>query len=108
MEHHVRKYSLTHTTPPMRMPIQWELGFDSLTTAGQRILDGTHTSAPGTDRYSRLLQKQLRRIEIKEIPTGMSTKAYIDGWKTHGKALSTLVEEHCPTKRVVVGMLTFF
>jgi hypothetical protein len=21
MEHHVRKYSLTHTTPPMRMPI---------------------------------------------------------------------------------------
>jgi hypothetical protein len=81
MEHHVRKYSLTHNTPPMRMPIQRELGFDSLTPAGQSILDGTHTSAPGTDRYSRLLQKQLRQIVIKEIPTGMSTKSYIDGWK---------------------------
>jgi hypothetical protein len=81
MEHHVRKYSLTHTTPRIHMPIQRELGFDSLTPAGQRILDGTHTSAPGTDRYSRLLQKQLRRIAIKEIPTGMSTKSYIDGWK---------------------------
>jgi hypothetical protein len=81
MEHHVRKYSLTHTTPPMRMPIKRELRFDSLTPAGKRILDGTHTSAPGTDRYSRLLQKQLRRIAIKEIPTGMSTKSYIDGWK---------------------------
>jgi hypothetical protein len=81
MEHHVRKYSLTHTTPPMRMPIKRELGFDSLTPAGKRILDGTHTPAPGTDRYSRLLQTQLRRIAIKEIPTGMSTKAYVDGWK---------------------------
>jgi hypothetical protein len=47
MEHHVRKYSLTHTTPPMRMPIKQELGFDSLTPAGKRILDGTHTPAPG-------------------------------------------------------------
>jgi hypothetical protein len=81
MEHHVRKYSLTHTTPPIRMPIQRELGFDSLTPAGKRILDGTHTSAPGTDRYSRLLQKQLRWIAIKEIPTGMSTKSYIEDWK---------------------------
>jgi hypothetical protein len=63
------------------MPIQWELGFDSLTPAGQSILDDTHTSATGTDSYSRLLQKQLRRIAIKEIPTGMSTKAYIEGWK---------------------------
>jgi hypothetical protein len=78
MEHHV---SLTHTTPPMRMPIQWELGFVSLTPAGQSILNGTHTSAPGTDKYSRLLQKQLRRIAIKEIPTGTITKSYIDGWK---------------------------
>jgi hypothetical protein len=57
MEHHVRKYSLTHTTPPMRMPIKRELGFDSLTPAGKRILDGTHTPAPGTERYSQLLQK---------------------------------------------------
>jgi hypothetical protein len=81
MEHHVRKYSLNHSTLPMCVPIQRELGFDSLTPAGQKILDGTHTSAPGTDRYSRLLQKQLRRIAIKEIPTGMSTKVYIDGWK---------------------------
>jgi hypothetical protein len=81
MEHHVKKYSLTHNTPPMRMPIQRDLGFDSLTQAGQSILDGTHTSAPSTDRYSRLLQKQLQRIVTKEIPTGMSTKSYIDGWK---------------------------
>jgi hypothetical protein len=38
-------------------------------------LDGTHTSAPGTDRYSRLLEKQLQRIVTKEISTGMSTKS---------------------------------
>jgi hypothetical protein len=43
MEHHVKKYSLTQNTPPMLMPIQRELGFDSLTPAGQSILDGTHT-----------------------------------------------------------------
>jgi hypothetical protein len=90
-EHHFRKYSLTHTTPPMRMPIQRELRFDSLTPARKRILDGTHTSAPGTDRYSRLLQKQLRRISIKEIPTGMSTKSYIEGWKKAKKQTLSLM-----------------
>jgi hypothetical protein len=60
IEHHIKKYSLTHNTPLMCMPMQQELGFDSLTPAGQRILDGYHTTAPGTDHYSQLLQKQLK------------------------------------------------
>jgi hypothetical protein len=57
------------------MPIQQELGFDSLTPAGQHILDSSHT------RYSRLLQLQLQRKTTKLIPTGMSTQEFITGWK---------------------------
>jgi hypothetical protein len=37
MEHCVKKHSLTHNTPPMHMPIQWELSFVSLPPAGQSI-----------------------------------------------------------------------
>jgi hypothetical protein len=71
--HHIKKYSLTHTTPLMCMPIQQELGFDSLTPAGQRILEGNHTQAPDTE--------QLKRKTTKLIPTGMSTQEFITGWK---------------------------
>jgi hypothetical protein len=71
--HHIKKYSLTHTTPLMCMPIQQELGFDSLTPAGQRILEGNHTQAPDTE--------QLKRKTTKLIPTGMSTQEFMMGWK---------------------------
>jgi hypothetical protein len=48
-----KKYSLiTHNSVLMCMPIQQELGFDSLTPAGQSILDDNRTPAPGTDHYS--------------------------------------------------------
>jgi hypothetical protein len=47
--HHIIKYSLTHNTPPMHMPIPTRAQFDSLTPAGQRILEGSHAPAPGTD-----------------------------------------------------------
>jgi hypothetical protein len=50
IEHHVKKNSLTHNTPQMCMPVKQELGFDSLTPAGQRILDGNNIPAPSTDR----------------------------------------------------------
>jgi hypothetical protein len=63
------------------MSIQQELSFDSLTPAGQRILEGSHTPAPGTDHYSQLLQKQLKRKTTKLIPTGISTQDIITGWK---------------------------
>jgi hypothetical protein len=61
----------------MCMPIQQELSFDSLTIAGQQILEGNRMPVQGMDQYSQLLQKQLQQKTTKLIPTDMTTYEYI-------------------------------
>jgi hypothetical protein len=80
IDHHMKKYSFTHATPPMKAPLRWQLGFDSLTPTGESVLNGTYSDAPGTDRYCKLLLQNLARKTEKMIPTGMTTTDYQEGW----------------------------
>ena len=84
------KFRQTQNTPCMMEPMRSELGYNSNTEAGERILQGNYIAPPGTDQYTRELLKELKKATIKfPAPEAVITKKiFQEGWKVMKEATS--------------------
>ena len=79
---HHAKYHQTEDSPPMTYPVQNQLGYLGIGRHADNILNGEYTPIPGTDKFSKRLLTQLKRVPefSQEEETGISTDAFQRGW----------------------------
>ena len=85
MQNNEQHFRLTETTPPMTVPLVYDLGYLGVTTVADHILEGTYVCPPGVDQCTREFIESLQitsPIHPEErIGCSVTKEDYIAYWK---------------------------